>query len=1507
MIFGAEAGTDLAGAYGFRAQYRQYAGVLPPALDAVLPRLTEDSFPGILSNVIAGRIANRLDLGGANFTVDAACASSLAAVDLACKELANGDAGMVICGGADLHNSIIDYLVFASVHALSPSGQCRTFDAAADGIALGEGVAAIVLKRLADAERDGDRIYAVIKGVGSGSDGKSLGLTAPRTQGQQRTLARAYRKAGVAPADVGLIEAHGTGTVVGDRTELETLNGFFAGAGAPAASIALGSVKSQIGHTKCTAGVAGLIKAALALHHRVLPPTLNITTPNPGWTPSSPFTLSTTARPWPGRGRKAGVSAFGFGGTNFHAVLAEYEGGDAEAGVARWPAELFLFRGAGRAEALRRIDALEAAAARGHPLKDLARSVSTGAGAVQIAIVARDHDDLARKIALARSGTRASTGVFIAADGGAAATEQVAFLFPGQGSQRIGMLGDLFIAFPQLQRHLATGARWTRAMLPPTAWSPEDAEAQRHALTDTRVAQPALGVAGLALADLLAQLGVRATMLAGHSYGELIALAVAGALPEADLPALSELRGRRILDTCVATGDTGTMAAVAADAATIAPFLVDGEGVVIANENAPDQSVISGPTAAVEAAVARMRAAGLGAKSIPVACAFHSPMARPAGTAFGADLARVPFASPTVPVYSNTTAGVYPSQPARIRALLAEHLGAPVRFAAEIEAMYAAGARIFVEAGPGRVLTGLVDKVLGARPHVAVACDRGGEHGVVQLLLAVGELAVHGVPVAVEPLFAGRRATLFDPGTAPDLRPSPSAWWINGQRAWPMHGELPAHAMRPILAPLALGAAPGVAPAGDDRQAIVLEYLRNMREMVETQRRVMMGYLGAADTPARAVIDADVLQPGAGAPAPRAEASALSAPAAAAVAPPAVPAAGLDVAQVLLSIVAQRTGYPTEMLDLDLDLEADLSIDSIKRVEILGAVAERLGAGGDAGVEELPENLVAIKTLRGIIEALQPLVAGGAATRADAAAAPQPDAGAVATPAIAPPLSADPVAARIEALERYVVELQPIRRANGAWSLSERQVGIVGATAPLEGLLLDGLQAAGSSGHAQRADATNGKLDALVDLSPMRADWSSADVPALFTRLRHALVSGASHVLVGGIVPVPAADGAESADSAPSAGGVPGMIKSLRKEWPDRQLRMAYFLPRFDNRELAQYILDELNCADDAGEIAYSREGVRTTPRIVRADRGEAVAGAAHVALGPRVGGARDRRGARHHRAHRARTRAALSLHAGTGRTLARACCTGGRRPGACRRREGRAPGADRARRQGEARGDRGAVHARDGGTRDPRDARRAHGGRRHGRLPRGRRARREGVRRRDRRHLREARPARRRDPRRGRDRGQARARQDARVVRTRVRDQGQRCARHRAARARRCRLHRVLLEHLRDVRQPRPVGLRGGQRLPRPARGGVEAQARRARAVDQLGTVGRRRHGVAGAHARIREARHRPHRSGCRRRGLPGRTAARLRRRGAGDPDARRPGRAPMRQALRMPGVPPA
>ncbi|MER7795691.1 beta-ketoacyl synthase N-terminal-like domain-containing protein, partial [Streptomyces sp. NPDC097640] len=407
VVFGAEAGSDLSNAQTLRATLPSYLDTVPEGLAEQLPELTEDSFPGMLANVIAGRIANRLDLGGANYTVDAACASSLAAVDVACKELLTGTSDLVLCGGADLHNGINDFMLFSSVHALSPTGRSRTFDASADGIALGEGVACVVLKRLADAERDGDRVYGVIKGVGSSSDGRSLGLTAPRPEGQRAALERAYRNARISPADVGLLEAHGTGTVVGDRTELAILTEVFTAAGAVAGGCALGSVKSQIGHTKCAAGLAGLVKTMLALYTGVKPPTSQLRRPNASWdAKSSPFAFHTEASPWvvPPAERIAGLSAFGFGGTNFHVVLAAHDAGPPPShGLDAWPAELFTFRGTDRVAALRAVEETLALAeanegARAWPwrLRDLALAAANraeaGQGPVRAAVVATASD-----------------------------------------------------------------------------------------------------------------------------------------------------------------------------------------------------------------------------------------------------------------------------------------------------------------------------------------------------------------------------------------------------------------------------------------------------------------------------------------------------------------------------------------------------------------------------------------------------------------------------------------------------------------------------------------------------------------------------------------------------------------------------------------------------------------------------------------------------------------------------------------------------------------------------------------------------------------------------------------------------------------------------------------------------------------------------------------------------------------------------------------------------------
>ncbi len=295
------------------------------------PEWTEASFPGLLGNVVAGRVANRLDLHGPNCVTDAACASSLAAVSMAVGDLQLGRADVVITGGVDTMNDVFMYMCFSKTPALSRTGDCRPFSKDGDGTMLGEGIAMFALKRLADAERDGDRVYAVIRGLGGASDGKAKSVYAPLPEGQARALRRAYEEAGYGPATVELVEAHGTGTVAGDAAEFAGLRSVFDAAGRKDRQwCALGSVKSQIGHTKAAAGAAGMFKAVMALHHGVIPPTIKVTEPNPELAlETSPFYLSTRARPWI-RGadhpRRAGVSSFGFGGSNFHVALEEYTG-----------------------------------------------------------------------------------------------------------------------------------------------------------------------------------------------------------------------------------------------------------------------------------------------------------------------------------------------------------------------------------------------------------------------------------------------------------------------------------------------------------------------------------------------------------------------------------------------------------------------------------------------------------------------------------------------------------------------------------------------------------------------------------------------------------------------------------------------------------------------------------------------------------------------------------------------------------------------------------------------------------------------------------------------------------------------------------------------------------------------------------------------------------------------------------------------------------------------------
>jgi acyl transferase domain-containing protein len=1222
VIFGAEAGTDLSSAYGLRSLFTQYCGEMPEALDRVLPKLTEDSFPGMLTNVIAGRIANRLDLGGSNFTVDAACASGLAALDQACKELASGESDMVLCGAADLHNGINDYLLFSSVHALSPKGRCATFDSDADGIVLGEGVACVALKRRADAERDGDRIYAVISGFGGSSDGRCLGLTAPRPEGQKRALERAYRQAGISPAEIGLLEAHGTGTVVGDRTELEAVTDLYRRSGAEPGSCAIGSVKSQIGHTKCAAGLAGMIKAALALHTGVRPPTLHIRQPNEAYkSETSPFHFSVSPRPWIGAGRRAAVSAFGFGGSNFHVVLSAYEGEEApRRGLRHWPTELVLLRAADReaaqAEIARVEKLLDRHDAAGQPwrLRDLAFTISTSSSApVQIAIVAADLADLRAKLGAARA-FEASDGVHVrnAVDG------KLAFLFPGQGSQRPGMLADLFAAFPQLQRLLELGEPWLDALYPPAAFSGTERSAQQKALTDTRVAQPALGIVDLAMAEVLTELGVQPDALAGHSYGELVALCVAGAFGEHELIELSSERAHAIL--AAAGDDPGSMAAVEASAAEVEAALAGMTDVVLANDNAPRQIVISGPTPAIERALEKLQQSSLSASRIPVACAFHSPVVHGAAERLAKRLSEIDVADLELPVWSNTSGRLYPAEAAAVAELLAQQVARPVRFREEIEGMYADGVRIFVETGPGRVLTNLVKKILGARPHVAVHCDASGEPGLPSLLRAAAQLAVCGVELSMQALYGDRECRRIEERDLAALRPH---FRVDGYTVRTADGNVIQGALQPAstLTPVQLAAAPAAAPVASagEREATVQSYLRGMRELVLAQREVMLSYLGtpvpAFDTTAtawRESAPAVAELPAAARPAPAPTAAAAPAPAA-----PSKILQGDELMQAVLGIVSERTGYPGEMLEPDLDLEADLSIDSIKRMEILAELTERvqLPAAKGAEVDEgVIEELARLKTLRQIVAWIDART--GAAPAAAAEPAPAPDRAPAAVAAKPEPepvqtqaseaTPAPEAAVRLpERARRYrfeLVELEPLALSDTA--LAGRMISFSGGGHELRRAFAEAVHAAGGVAREWKPGLELGESDAMLHLAALPSEDRSASLPRLFAELRETALRGCPTILVitglGGSFGL-AGGALVQAEAWAGAAGVAGLVRTFAREFPEQRLRAVDLDLKDDPRRLAQQLVAELAATTGPVEVGYAG-GRRQTLRLAAAD-----------------------------------------------------------------------------------------------------------------------------------------------------------------------------------------------------------------------------------------------------------------------------------------------------------------
>lgn len=776
-------------------------------LKASLPIFNTDTAATLIPNLTTGRIANRLDLMGANFTVDAACASSLVATEIGVRDLLTRKCDLALVGGIYVSTDVGFQSIFCQLHALSRGSQIRPFDKDADGLLLGEGAGCIVLKRLGDAERDGDRIYAVIKGVGTSSDGRALAVLAPRVEGEELALRRAYEMAGISPKTVQLIEAHGTATLAGDVAEVQAMTRVFGGRDGQMPWCGLGSIKSMIGHLMPAAGVAGLIRSVLALHHKTLPPTLHCDQPNPRLElEKSPFYINTETRPWIHHSedtpRRAAVNAFGFGGINAHVILEEYRNPDeteSPSHLLHWETEVCVLQGDSRQELTEQMRRLQQYLedAPQVSLKDLAYTLNLELKQpYRVAIVASSADDLGKKLERAlqrlsepeRTQIKDREGIYFfgepfSQDG------KLAFLFPGVGAAHVNMLSDLCLHFPEVRScfdladRLFT-PRQPGALLPSQLIYPIPDFSQRaRSQMQPRLWQEdgvleAIYAADGALCTLLTRLGIRADMMVGHSFGDLFSLLFA-ASPEAPtdvvleaMRALEELvhSGAQTYEQLRSAGEIPQnimLLNVGADAATVSNLFeaIDGP-LYISMDNCPHQVVVIGAQEAVARLGELLKRRGIFYEALPFnRPAYHTPLYEVARKSLEDHCAQWQVAAHTVDVYSCTTASPYPKDPARMLQLSVEHWMRRVEFRKTIEAMYDAGARIFVEVGPGGILTAFVDDILRGRPYLAVASNVIRRSGITQLNHLVGLLASQRVPLNLEYLYKRRapRRLSLDP------------------------------------------------------------------------------------------------------------------------------------------------------------------------------------------------------------------------------------------------------------------------------------------------------------------------------------------------------------------------------------------------------------------------------------------------------------------------------------------------------------------------------------------------------------------------------------------------------------------------------------------------------------------------------------------------------------------------------------------------------------------------
>lgn len=708
-------------------------------LEGELSYYGPDMASGLIPNLIASRLANRLDLHGPAYTVDAACASSLLAVEQACGMLARSDVDMMLVGGAHLTHDLTFWATFCQLGALSRRGVISPFSEDADGILAGEGVGMVVLKRLDDAFEAGDRIYAVIEGTGSSSDGRSSSLVAPSTKGQKIALERAWANVPFDRDEIGLVEAHGTGTPAGDTTELDTMAQFFGAHVGENARPVIGSVKSMIGHTMPASGMAALIKTALSIHHGVLPPTLHCQRPHPRLA-ATRFRILAKSEVWsiPREKRIAALNAFGFGGINGHVVLRGVPEQseqivtssaiilpDVFLAEALLP-EVLMLSAENPTALLAQFDAFKERLLKGVANQNIQSSII---GDCRLVVIAPDQKRLAmaRKAIVAGKPWRGRQQIWFTPSGLITAGGKVAFVFPGVDSIFSPQGNDLAAYF---KKDLPI---WCENLDP-----------------DQDLMKVVLGLLGFNrfMFEILTSLGIEPHAFAGHSVGEWSAMLTSGMMDQG----LSDRTNAGLDFDKMRFPDVQFLAASCSEL-TISTAMADLEHIALSHDNCPHQVIACGQKDAVAVLADRLRDQGIFVQLLPIVSGFHSPLFANHMDWYRDFFGRAELSEPKRPVWSATSCRPYPIEMSAKRQLALDHLLQPVRFRQMIETLYDDGFKIFVQVGTGS-LPGFIDDTLSDRPHLALHSNYDSRSGLAQLQMLSAALWVEGADIDLQLLNA---------------------------------------------------------------------------------------------------------------------------------------------------------------------------------------------------------------------------------------------------------------------------------------------------------------------------------------------------------------------------------------------------------------------------------------------------------------------------------------------------------------------------------------------------------------------------------------------------------------------------------------------------------------------------------------------------------------------------------------------------------------------------------